>query len=134
MSHSHGVVTSIPQTSVSPDGSYAEMTLQYSNNKQQTVRINPNIFFDLLSKTYQLVANQHIQTAAAAGHAEVTPIPVSVTMAKESVGGQVVVLSVKMQNGLPASFAVPPAEAEVLYKQLGEAIAKAKEQSSAGRH
>lgn len=134
MSDSHGTVVSIPQTSVTPDGNLAVMVLQYSNGKQQTVRFSPKTFFDLLSKTFQLVMNQHMQTAAAKGHVEVEPIQVSTTMAQEAVGGNVVIVSLKMQNGLPASFSVQHQEAEELHRQLGAAIEKAKMQSASSRH
>lgn len=134
MTEAHGIVVSIPHTFVTPDGSRAEMVLQYSNNKQQTVRFSPKTFFDLLSRTFQLVLNQHIQTATARGHVEMDPIPVSTTMAQETVGGEKIIVSVRMQNGLPASFSVEPKEAEELHKQLGIAIEKAKVQSASSRH
>ena len=134
MSDSHGVVVSIPRTSVTQDGNLAEMVLQYSNHKQQTIRFSPKTFFDLLSKTFELVMNQKIQTAASRGHDEIEPLPVSTTMAQEAVGGAAIIVAMKMQNGIPASFAIQKQEAEELHHQLGAAIEKAKAQSASNRH
>ena len=127
-------VTAMPRTSVAPDGTYAEIELTYSNGTSQFLRFQPRTFFDLLSRVYQLVANQQFQKAQAEGHIEVYPIPVIVSSAQEAVGGKAVVLSLKMDNGIPAAFALQQAEAEELYRQLGVAVAKAKNQAEAGRH
>ena len=127
-------VSAMPRTSVAQDGSYAEMEFTNSNGTSQLLRFHPKLFLDLMSKTYQLVANQHFQTAQAQGHIEVHPIPVVVSSAQEAIGGKAVILSLKMENGLPAAFALQQAEAEELHRQLGIAVAKAKVQADSGRH
>lgn len=134
MTKNRAVVTGMPHTSVTPDGSFAEMKLTYANGTSQSLCFSPKTFFDLLSKTFQLLVNQHIQTAAAQGYAEVQPISVVVTSAQEAVGGKAVILSLRMDNGLPATFAIQPTEAAELYRQLGEAIKKSLSQSASSRH
>jgi hypothetical protein len=72
--------------------------------------------------------------AKAQGHAEVHPLRVAASSAQEAVGGKIVVLSLKLENGLPVAFSLQPTEAEELHKQLGEAVTKAKQQGAAERH
>ena len=127
-------VTAMPRTSVAPDGTYAEMEFTNSNGTSQLLRFYPTLFLDLMSRTYQLVANQQFQKAQAEGHFELRPIRAVVSSAQEAIGGGAIVLSLKMENGVPTAFSLQQAEAEELHRQLGVAVAKAKSQSEAGRH
>ena len=127
-------VSEMPRTSVALDGTYAEMEFTNTNGPSQLLRFHPKLFLDLMSKTYQLLANQLFQKAQAEGHVEIHPIPVLVSSAQESVGGKAVVLSLKMENGIPVAFSLQKTEAEELHKQLGIAVAKAKSQAEADRH
>ena len=81
-----------------------------------------------------MFVDEQTHKAAKSGHLEVQPIPTVATSAQESVGGSAVILSVRMQNGTPVSFSMQIAEAEELNKQLGQAVQKAKQQSSNARH
>ena len=51
-----------------------------------------------------------------------------------AVGGRAVIVGMRLQNGLPVSFSIQPAEAEEFERQLGKAIKKARQESLKGRH
>lgn len=128
------VVTEMPRASVLEDGSVAEMEFKNSDGSVQILRFSPSTMMDFVNRVFELFLNQKIQEAASLGHIEVQPLPVVVTAAQEAVGGQAVILSMRLQTGLPVGFSVPPAEAEELHKQLGKAIKKARRQASSARH
>ena len=129
-----GVVVSMPGASVTEDGTIVEMELKISDGSVQTLRFSPTLFLSLVNRTFELFVNERMKKAASQGHIESQPLPVVTTFAQEAVGGQAVILGVRLQNGLPVEFSIPPAEAEELHKQLGAAVEKAKLQSSSKRH
>ena len=128
------LVTEMPRASVTPDGSIAVMEMRLSDGSSQTLRFSPKTMMSLVNRVFELFVNQMLQTAKASGHLEVQPLPAVATSAQEAVGGEKVILSVRMETGLPVSFSVDPAEAEELHRQLGKAVKKARRQSSAKRH
>ena len=131
---SNPVVVSMPSASILEDGSVAEMQFKNSDGSLQLLRFSPGTLLVLLSRVFQMFVDEQTHKAAKSGHLEVQPIPTVATSAQESVGGSAVILSVRMQNGTPVSFSMQIAEAEELNKQLGQAVQKAKQQSSNARH
>ncbi len=128
------VVIDMPRTSVTEDGKISEMELLNDDGSKQTIRFSPSTFQTFVSRTFQLFANEKVKRGSASGHTESQPIPVSATMAQEAVGGEKVILSVRMDNGLPVDFSLDAAESEELHRQLGKAVKKARKQSASRRH
>ncbi len=128
------VVIGMPRASVLEDGSVAEMEFKNSNGSVQLLRFSPSTMMGFVNRVFELFLNQKIQEATSLGHMEVQPLPAVVTAAQEAVGGEAVILSVRLQTGLPVAFAIPPAEAEELRKQLGKAVKKARREASSARH
>ena len=128
------IVTDMPGASVTEDGQIAEMVLKNSDGSKQIIRFSPTLFISFVSRVFQLFANERIKMGLQSGHIESQPIPVSVAVAQETVGGEKIILGVKMENGLPVDFSLDSSEAEILQKQLGKAIKKANKQKSAARH
>ena len=128
------IVTDMPGTSVTEDGQIVEMQLKNSDNSKQIIRFSPALFLSFVSRTFQLFANSQIQKGLESGHTESQPIPVSTTMAQETVGGEKIILAVRIENGLPVEFSLNSSEAEILQKQLSKAIKNANKQKQASRH
>ena len=128
------IVTDMPRASVTEDGQVAEMELINSDGLKQVIRFSPTLFISFVNRVFQLFANERIKMGLQSGHIESQPIPVSVAVAQETVGGEKIILGVKMENGLPVDFSLDSSEAEILQKQLGKAIKKANKQKSAARH
>jgi hypothetical protein len=128
------IVTDMLGASVTEDGQVAEMELLNSDGLMQVIRFSPTLFISFVNRVFQLFANERIKMGLQSGHIESQPIPVSVAVAQETVGGEKIILGVKMENGLPVDFSLDSSEAEILHKQLGKAIKKANKQKSAARH
>jgi len=128
------VITELQGAQVSPDGSYTEMTVKRSDGSIQILRFEPRIFLNLLTKVFELFLNQKLQKEKAEGLVHTQPLHVSTSMAQESVGGKAVIVLFRLSSGLPAEFALSPQEAEELHKQLGQAVDRARQQSSQSRH
>lgn len=84
------------------------------------------------------VKSQDIRTEWSNGDnlvvAKLQPFPTSAALAQEAVGGEAIIMSFWLGNGLPVSLAVPSLEAEKLRKQLGQAVRKARWEFSQSRH
>ena len=131
---SNPVVVSMPRASLIENDSVVELHFKNSDNSIQHLRFSPETFLGLLSRAVQLFLDAQTRKATKSGHLEVQPIPISAANAQESVGSNTVILSVRMQNSTPAWFSMQIAEAEELHRQLGQAVQKAKHQSSNSRH
>lgn len=118
------LIVDMPNASVATDGSFVEMELKNEDGFIQYLRFSPDKMMLFLSKVFQLYVNQKIQKESSQGYVVEQPIPAVTTMAQEDIDGKAVILLLKMQNGLPASFVVQPSEAEELHRQLGKAIKK----------
>jgi hypothetical protein len=110
------------------------MELKNSDGTLQVIRFSPETMIDFVNKTFQLFLNQKIQRESKFGHVSGQALAVSTTMAQEAVGGEAIVLGVRLQSGLPVSFSIQPSEAEELHRQLGKAVKKARQQASSSRH
>lgn len=130
----NAIVTEMPSASVTPDGELVEMELKYSDNSTQILRFQPKTFLRFLSNVYEMFFEARTQKESLAGHVEIQPLPASATFAQEAVGGDAVLLGMRLRNNLPVHFAVSIDEAEKLHKQIGKAIKKAKQQSYEKRH
>jgi len=128
------IVVEMPNASVSPDGSFAEMELKNSDGSSQILRFSPDTMMLFVSRVFELFLHHKIQMESKIGHVVVQPLPAVTTFAQQSIGGKAVILQFRLQNGLPVAFSISPSEAEELYKQIGEAVKKAKRQSSETRH
>jgi hypothetical protein len=122
------LVTDMPNASVATDGSFVEMEFKNSDGTTQTLHFSPDKMMLFLSKAFELFVYQKIQKESSQGYATVQPLPAVTTAAQEDIDGKAVILHLKMQNGLPVSFAIQPKEAEELYRQIGKAIKKMKRQ------
>lgn len=127
-------VTEMPSASVLEDGSVAVMEFKNSDGSSQFLRFSPSTMLSFVNRVFELFLNEQVKKAQSSGHMDVQPLPAAVTMAQEAVGGEAVILSIRLRTGLPVAFAIQPAEAEELHKQLGKAIKKARRQASSNRH
>jgi hypothetical protein len=79
-----------------------------------------------VSNVFELALFQKIQKESKDGLAVEQPFEVTTTFAQEDIHHKAVILRFRLLSGLPVSFAIQPNEAEIFYKQLGEAIEKRK--------
>ena len=128
------VVIEMPNASVSPDGSLAEMEFKNSDGSSQIIKFSPDTMMTFLSKVFELFVNQKIQMESTLGHAVVQTLPAVTTFAQEAIGGKAVILQFRLQTGLPVAFSISPSEAEELHRQIGKAVKKVKRQSLEIRH
>ena len=128
------VVVEMPNTFVSPDGSFAEMELKNSDGSSQILRFSPDTMMIFVNRIFQLFLNQKIQMESKIRYADGPAILVLTTFAQQTIDGKAVILQFRLQNGLPVAFSVSPLEAEKLHRQIGEAVKKTKRQSSENRH
>jgi hypothetical protein len=128
------VVAEMPRASVTPGGELAEMELKNSDGSRQVIRFSPTTMLTFVNRVFELFLNERMQKDAAAGHAEINALPVTTTLAQAAVGGRAVIVGLRLQNGLPVSFSIQPAEAEEFERQLGKAIKKGRQESLKGRH
>ena len=127
------IVVEMPDSSVSPDGSFVEMTLKNSDGSIQVIRFSPDTMMNFVGKLFQLFLNQKIQMESMVGHAYIQAIQAVTTSAQQAIGGKAVILHFRLQNGLPVAFSILPSEAEELHRQIGEAVKKARQEPSKDR-
>ena len=122
-------VIDMPNASMAEDGSTAVMEFKNSDGSSQILRFAPDIMMQYLSKVLNMFLFKKAQRDSEQGHTVVHPLQVSSTMASEDMKGKAVILQLRLKDGLPAPFAVPPEKAEELRRQLGKALKKLRKKS-----
>ncbi len=127
-------VKEMPSASMSEDGGIIVMDFKDDQGKVFSLEFEAPELSKYNSKVLQLTHQAEIQKATSAGHLEVQPLQVVAAEAQESVGGEIVSLLFRTDNGQVYPFALPPNEANHLKNQMTKAIASARKQARKSRH
>ena len=127
-------ITGMPHAYVSNDGMLVELKFESAQGETIYLSFDAERFEQISSRAIELFTHARNQRLTTGDHLAIHPVAAVATMANSSIGGGMVLLSIRAGNGVPYHFAISPEEADALRPQLSRAAKSAKKQASQSRH